>query len=74
MDRYQKLLEAYAARDQLVLILAGIVLGILLARYVITRNPLGLNEKWQGIAILLWDGYILLAFVGMFAYSLLGLG
>jgi len=70
MNRYELLLDAYAARDQFVLILVLIVLAILITRLVITRNPAGLNQKWQQITVSLWDAYILTAYVGVLGHSL----
>jgi len=72
MNRYELLIEACAARDHLVVILLGIALGVLFARYIITRNPAGLSTKWQGIIESLWDAYILIGFVCMLAFGLIG--
>lgn len=70
-ERYAALLAAYAARDSLALQLGALALGIVLARFVVSRFPL-LNERGREIATGLWDAYILLAWVGILLYSLYG--
>ena len=67
-DRYIALLAAYAARDALAFQIAGLTLGIVLARVVVARFPL-LNERGRKLATQLWDAYILLAWIGILIYS-----
>jgi len=69
-DRYAALVAAYAARDALAVQLAAIALGVVLARVVLTKTPL--IEKWRKQILTAWDGYILLAYVGVLVYSVLG--
>lgn len=70
MNRYQALIDAYAQRDQLAVMLTVIALGIIAGRLVIASNPLKLTAKWQRWALGSWDGYILLVYVGILVYGL----